>query len=160
MESGADAYIPKPFKTKLVAVRVDKLIESRERLRQRFQTEKGLTPKEITLNSLDQEFLEKIMELMEEHMDDELYWVDQLVADMSTSRSTFFRKLKKLTGHAPNDFIRMIRLKRAAQLLEQNQLTIAQVSDYVGFNDANYFGKCFRKMFGETPSHYAAKFNA
>jgi AraC-like DNA-binding protein len=73
---------------------------------------------------------------------------------MNTSRSTFFRKLKKLTGQPPNDFIRMIRLKRAAQLLEQNQLTIAEVSYKVGFSDPGYFGKCFRKIYGQAPSQY------
>lgn len=154
LESGADAYIPKPFKMKLLEVRVDKLIESREAMRKRFQTEDKITPSKVTLNSLDREFLEKIMALMEENMGNDSYWVDQLAADMNTSRSTFFRKLKKLTGQPPNDFIRMIRLKRAAQLLEQNQLTIAEVSYKVGFNDPGYFGKCFRKVYGQSPSQY------
>ncbi len=154
LESGADAYIPKPFKMKLLTVRVEKLIASRDLMRKRFQTEKELTPEKITLSSIDEEFLKKIMDFMEANMGRESYWVDELASDMNTSRSTFFRKLKKLTGQAPNDFMRMIRLKRAVQLLEQNELTISQVSYMVGFNDPNYFGKCFRKFYGDTPSNY------
>ncbi len=154
LESGADAYIPKPFKMKLLSVRVEKLIASRDIIRKRFQTEKELTPEKVTLNSIDEAFLKKIMYFMEVNMGRESYWVDELASDMNTSRSTFFRKLKKLTGQGPNDFMRMIRLKRAVQLLEQNELTISQVSYMVGFNDPNYFGKCFRKFYGDTPSNY------
>lgn len=157
LESGADAYIPKPFKMKLLTIRIQKLIESRDALRKRFQTEKELTPETITLNSLDEEFLKKIMEHMEHNMGNDSYWIDELAADMNTSRSTFFRKLKKLTGQSPNDFIRLVRLKRAAQLLDQNELTIAQVSYRVGFSDPGYFGKCFRKVYGESPSSYSKK---
>ena len=157
LESGADAYIPKPFKMKLLSVRADKLIESRDLMRKRFQTEKELTPEKVTLNSLDEKFLKRIMDLMEANMGNDSYWVDDLVSDMNTSRSTFFRKLKKLTGQSPNDFIRMVRLKRAAQLLEQNELTIAQVSYMVGFSDPGYFGKCFRKFFGDSPSNFIKK---
>jgi DNA-binding response OmpR family regulator len=76
LESGADAYIPKPFKMRLLAVRVDKLIESREAMRKRFQTEEKITPAKVTLNSIDREFLEKIMALMEANMSNEAYWVD------------------------------------------------------------------------------------
>lgn len=154
IESGADAYIPKPFKMKLLSVRVNKLIASRDLMRRRFQTEKELTPEHVTLNSIDEEFLKQIMSHMEDNMGNENYWVDELASDMNTSRSTFFRKLKKLTGQAPNDFMRIVRLKRAVQLLEQNELTIAQVSYLVGFSHPNYFGKCFRKFFGDTPTNY------
>ncbi|TMM53385.1 response regulator [Maribacter algarum] len=157
IESGADAYIPKPFKMKLLSITADKLIESRESMRLRFQTEDQLTPKEIILDSEDKKFLDKIMERMEQNMSNENYWIDQLVSDMHTSRSTFFRRLKKLTGQPPNDFIRMIRLQRAAQLLGQGELSISEVSYKVGFNDPNYFGKCFRKQFGVAPSKYLVK---
>ncbi|RRQ48620.1 response regulator [Maribacter algicola] len=157
IESGADAYIPKPFKMKLLSITVDKLIESWESIRLRFMTKEQLTPKEVVLDSEDKKFLDRIMELMEEQMSNENYQIEQLVDDMHTSRSTFFRRLKKLTGQPPNDFIRMIRLQRAAQLLEQGELSIAEVSYKVGFNDPNYFGKCFRKQFGEAPSRYLSK---
>ncbi|WP_232285924.1 two-component regulator propeller domain-containing protein [Aquimarina agarilytica] len=160
IESGADAYIPKPFKMKLLLITCKKLIESREAMRIGFQIEHQLTPQKIILDSEDKKFLDKIMELMETHMGNENYWIEQLVSDMNTSRSTFSRKLKKLTGQSPNDFIQSIRLKRAVQLLEQEELSIAEVSYKVGFNDPNYFGKCFRKQFGEAPSRYLSKIGA
>lgn len=156
LESGADAYIPKPFKMKLLGVRIDKLIETREALRKRFITETKITPEKVTLTSLDQSFLERAMQFMEKNMGDENYWTEELASDMKTSRSTFFRKLKKLTGHAPSDFMRIVRLKRAAQLLEQNQLTIAEIGYSVGFNDPGYFTKSFRKVYNQTPSQYVA----
>ncbi|GAA4236696.1 two-component regulator propeller domain-containing protein [Postechiella marina] len=154
LESGAEAYIPKPFNMQLLSVRVDKLIESRENIIKQLKTEEKLTPSKVAFNSIDREFLEKIMEFMEANMGNESYWLDELANDMNTSRSTFFRKLKKLTGQPPNDFMRMIRLKRATQLLDQNQYTIAEISYKVGFNDPGYFSKCFRKAFGQPPSQY------
>lgn len=156
LESGADAYIPKPFKMKLLGVRIDKLIETREALKNGFVTEAQITPEKVTLTSLDQSFLEKAMKFMENNMGDENYWTEELASDMNTSRSTFFRKLKKLTGYAPSDFMRIVRLKRAAQLLEQNQLTIAEIGYRVGFNDPGYFSKSFRKVYDQTPSQYVA----
>ncbi len=156
-ESGADAYIPKPIKMELLGLRVDKLIESRALIHRYFETQKHLNLDEIGLNSNERNFLDDIMSILEEHIEDESYGVDQLATDMNLSRSTLFRKLKNLTGHAPNEFIRMIRLKRAAQMLTQNQLTISEISYLVGFSDPNYFGKCFRKMFGESPSNFASK---
>ncbi len=156
LESGADAYIPKPFKMKLLGVRIDKLIETREALKNRFVTEAKITPEKVTLTSLDQSFLERAMKFMENNMGDENYWTEELASDMNTSRSTFFRKLKKLTGHAPRDFMRIVRLKRAAQLLEQNQLTIAEIGYRVGFHDPGYFSKSFRKVYNQTPSQYVA----
>ncbi|TGV02586.1 hybrid sensor histidine kinase/response regulator transcription factor [Flavivirga rizhaonensis] len=157
LKSGADAYIPKPFKMKLLIARVENLIKSVELMRRSFLTEKEFTPEKVSLGSVDEAFLKKIMSLMEKNMSNQVYWVDELAFDMNTSRSTFFRKLKKLTGQSPNDFIRLIRLKRATQLLQENQLTIAQISYKVGFKDPNYFSKCFRKVFREAPSRYSNK---
>ena len=154
LESGADAYIPKPFKMKLLYIRAEKLIATRAIMRKRFQTESEITPEQIVLDSVDEAFLKRIMALMEANMGNENYWVDELAADMNTSRSTFFRKLKKLTGQAPNDFMRVVRLKRAVQLLEQDELNITQVSYMVGFTDPSYFGKCFKKVYGVSPSQY------
>lgn len=154
LESGAEAYIPKPFNMQLLSVRADKLIEYRESIIKQLKTEEKITPSKVAFNSIDREFLEKIMAFMEANMSNESYWLDELANDMNTSRSTFFRKLKKLTGQPPNDFMRMIRLKRATQLLDQNQYTIAEISYKVGFNDPGYFSKCFRKAFGQPPSQY------
>jgi len=108
-----------------------------------------------SLNMRDREFLDGISGHMEANMSDDTYWVDNLSFDMNTSRSTFFRKLKKLTGHAPKDYMRNVRLLRAGELLEKGQLRIAEVSYQVGFSDPNYFSKCFRKFYGISPSDYS-----
>ncbi|CAM3503906.1 helix-turn-helix domain-containing protein [Zobellia roscoffensis] len=108
-----------------------------------------------SLNIYDREFLNRISIYMEENMSDDTYWVDDLSYDMNTSRSTFFRKLKKLTGYAPKDYMRNMRLTRAAELLENGQLRIAEVSYQVGFSDPNYFSKCFRRFYGTSPSDYS-----
>ncbi|RKR14403.1 response regulator receiver domain-containing protein [Maribacter vaceletii] len=157
-ESGADAYISKPIKMELLSLRVDKLVESRASIGRYLKTQELLTIEDVSINSNEQAFLNKIMSFLEKHMQNESYGVDQLAEDMSLSRSTLFRKLKNLTGHAPNEFIRMIKLKRASQLLAKNQYTISEISYLVGFNDPNYFGKCFRKMFGQSPSSYVSKY--
>ncbi len=117
-----------------------------------------LEKKEAEVSSLsvrDREFLNRITLFMEENMSDDTYWVDDLSFDMNTSRSTFFRKLKKLTGHAPKDYMKNIRLLRAGELLEKGQLRIAEVSYQVGFSDPNYFSKCFRRFYGTSPSDYS-----
>ncbi|WP_111708800.1 hybrid sensor histidine kinase/response regulator transcription factor [Lutibacter citreus] len=157
IESGAEVYLPKPFKMDLLKIRVDKLLETRELIYKRFKIQDTIKPDKIELNSIDQLFLDSIMELMEKQMSNSSYWVDELAADMNISRSTFFRKIKKLTGLGPNDFMRMIRLKRAEQLLGQGQISVTEVCYQVGFKDPNYFGKCFRKMFGKPPSQYSLK---
>jgi AraC-like DNA-binding protein len=85
------------------------------------------------------------------------YSVEELGLDVGMSRMQLYRKLKALTGQSANEFIRTIRLKRAAQLLEQNQLTIAEITYEVGFNDLQYFRECFKKLFGVTPSEYTLR---
>ena len=107
------------------------------------------------IDSANQQFLTKVLALIETHLDDENYWVDELVADMFISRSTFFRRLKKITEQAPNDFMRAIRLKCAAELLRENKYNISEVSYRIGFKNPNYFGTCFRQMYGVPPSAYA-----
>ncbi|MBU2976148.1 helix-turn-helix domain-containing protein [Zobellia sp. B3R18] len=109
----------------------------------------------LSLNTDSREFLNRISLLIDENMSDDTYWVDDLSFDMNTSRSTFFRKLKKLTGHAPKDYMKNIRLLRAGELLEKGQLRIAEVSYQVGFSDPNYFSKCFRRFYGTSPSDYS-----
>ena len=119
-----------------------------------FNVSEKTTPKKIKVDSADQKFLDKLMDLMETNIGNENYWVDELTKDMNASRSTFFRKLKKITGKGPSDFMRSVRLKRAAQLLSDENLSIAEVSYAVGFSDPNYFSKCFRKAYDIPPSKY------
>lgn len=156
LETGADDYVTKPFNPKLLELKVRNLVRMRERMRKVFADKEilNIEPKRITLTSADEVFVQKAMESVEKNMNNAAYSVEDLGRDVAMSRMQLYRKLKALTDLSANEFIRTMRLKRAAQLLEQKQLTIAEVTYEVGFNDLPYFRECFKKMFGVTPSEY------
>ncbi len=159
LETGADDYVSKPFNPKVLQLKVRNLIRTRELLTNLFRDKEVLTiePKRVALTSADETFVEKILASIESNMSNPEYSVEGLGTDVGMSRMQLYRKLKALTGQSANEFIRTIRLKRAAQLMEQNQLTIAEITYQVGFNDLQYFRECFKKYFGVTPSEYSNK---
>ena len=154
LETGADAYIIKPFSMKEVKLRVRKLIEQRNSLRDRFSREVTLEPKDITVTSVDEKFLQNAITVIEEYIGDNEFEVRKLRDEVGMSRMQLFRKLKALTGQTPSEFIRTIRLRRAAKLFEQNYGNVAQVAYEVGFNNLSYFAKCFKELFKVAPSDY------
>ena len=143
----------------MLQLKVRNLIRSRVQMSNLFRDKEVLTiePKRVTLTSADELFVEKILKSIESNMSNAEYSVEELGTDVGMSRMQLYRKLKALTGQSANEFIRTIRLKRAAQLMEQNQLTIAEITYEVGFNDLQYFRECFKKYFGVTPSEYSQK---
>lgn len=155
-EYGADYYIVKPFNSKLLELRVRNILRSREIFRQQLAGDQvfNLEPKQVKLIPADKLFLEKALACIEENMDNAEFTVEAFSQAMAMSRMQLYRKLKALAGQSPNEFIRTIRLKRAAQLIKQQQLTIAEVTYSVGFNDLQYFRDCFKKQFGMSPSSY------
>jgi signal transduction histidine kinase/ligand-binding sensor domain-containing protein/DNA-binding response OmpR family regulator len=155
-ETGADAYIPKPFNIKLLSVRIQTLISSRQKLRESLYRKIILEPSETFVESADEKFLSRVMQITEEHMSDPEFNVIAFGDLINMSRMQLYRKLKSLTNLSANEFIRIIRLKRAAQLLGQDAMTISEITYEVGFNDPKYFSKCFHKQYGMTPSQYAA----
>lgn len=157
LETGADDYVTKPFNPTVLQLKVRNLLRTRDKLRQLFQDNQVLNiePSRVTLNSADEKFIGQALDSIERNMSNPEYSVEELGMDVGMSRMQLYRKLKALTGQSANEFIRSIRLKRAAQLLEQHQLTIAEVTYEVGFNDLQYFRECFKKQFGVTPSEYA-----
>jgi len=161
LEIGADDYVSKPFNANELEIRARNLIKSREMLRERFAHSNKLVlePKEITITPLDEVFMQKVLESIEKNMSDPEYRVEDLGKDVAMSRMPLYRKIKALTGQTAVEFVRTIRLKRAAQLLKQQQLTVSEVTYDVGFNDLQYFRTCFKKQFGVSPSEYA-KMNA
>jgi Transcriptional regulator containing an amidase domain and an AraC-type DNA-binding HTH domain len=98
--------------------------------------------------------MDKLVELMEKNMDNSELVVEDLAKELAMSRSVFFKKLKALTGMAPIEFIREMRIKRAAELMRKDEYNITQVSEMVGINDSRYFSKCFRRVYGMTPTEY------
>ena len=157
LETGADDYITKPFSSAVLLARVSNLLESRRRLRQRFSRAKILDPREITVTSADERFLQKAMDVLEENMGDYEFDIDAFSRMMPVSQSSLYRKIKALTGQSPSVFIRSIRLKRAAALLEAGKLNVSEAAYQAGFLDMSYFGKCFKDQFQCTPSQYLSE---
>lgn len=154
LETGADDYITKPFSMQLLALRVKNLIRIRENLREKFSKSFDLSPSAVTVNALDEEFLHRMLDAVERHMDESEFSIDDLARSLAMSRIQLYRKLKALTGETPNSFLRNIRLKRAAQLLATHQFNVSEVAYKVGFTDLKYFRERFREQFGVNPGEY------
>ena len=156
LETGADDYLSKPFYSYELLVRIKNLIRSRQILKERFSDSKKLIlePKEISITTLDEKFLKKVLQVIEQNMADSTFRVETLGKELQMDSEAVYRKIKALTGRTAVEFIRNIRLKRAAQLLRQKKLTVAEVTYSVGFNDLQYFRTCFKKQFGVSPSEY------
>ncbi|NIJ54743.1 tetratricopeptide repeat protein [Dyadobacter arcticus] len=154
LKIGADDYILKPFNLLELKIRVENLIEQRKQLRERFTREVRLQPKDIAISSADEVFFQRAIRVIEEHMADTDFSVETFVSKVGMSRVQVHRKLKALTNQSTSEFIRSIRLKRAASLLEQHYGSIADVMYEVGFNNVSYFASNFKKMYGVNPSEY------
>ena len=151
-ECGADSYILKPFSAELLLVRLRNLIDNRKRL-QTFFTDAASLKKE-TITGVDKGFVEKLQQLTEDHLSDPELSVESLGEKIGMSRVQLYRKTKALTGHSPNELLRMLRLKKAASLLASTEKTIAEVTYEVGFSSPSYFTKCYKEYFGENPTDF------
>ncbi len=152
LENQADDYVTKPFVPKELLVRVQNLIESRKKLREKFQRELILKPSEMAVNSMEEQFISKLLKIVEDHISDEKFGVEQLAREIGMSRSQIHRKMMALTNLAPNQFIRTFRLTRAMDLLKKKAATASEIAYLVGFGSPSYFTKCFREQYGFTPS--------
>ncbi len=157
LEIGADDYLVKPFDADELIVRVRNLIDQRQKLRQRFGREITVQPKDITVTSVDEEFLQRAINIVERNISKNDFQIDQFCREMNMSRSTLNRKVRALTDLSTSGFIRTLRLKRASRLLEQKAATIVEIAYEVGFSNPSYFAECFRKQFGKSPSEFASK---
>ena len=155
LRAGADDYITKPFSPAILEARITNIMAQRERLQEKFRRNLlSLTPEQKKDISPDEAFLAKLMNVMEKNMDNNALTVDELVSEMALGRTVFFNKIKSLTGLSPVEFIREIRIKRAAQLLDDGKYNITEITYMVGMNDSRYFSKCFKAVYGMTPSEY------
>lgn len=165
LEYGADDYITKPFSATYLKARVRNLLDCRQKMQEAFRREfashtagdTGEEPYKANMSPNDRKFMNRLAELMEANMDNGDLVVDDLVRGLAVSRSVFFKKLKSLTGLAPVEFIREMRIDRAVRLIEQGGYSIAQVSYMVGINDPRYFSKCFKAKMQMTPTEYRDK---
>jgi len=155
IEVGADDYITKPFNMEYLQKRVKNILIQRKQLKERFSHETESQPAELTNTEKDEEFISKVIELIEENMRNSDFSVDTLIKHFNFGRTVFYQKMKGISGYAPNDFIRIIRMKKAARLLlEHPELNVAEISFIMGYNETPYFSKIFRKHFGQNPSEY------
>lgn len=155
MQSGADDYVSKPFNADLLEIRVDKLLEAKERARKNWQ--KQWVQKELTEGKLPEfqdEFLQKATALIIDNLADPNFDVVDLENGLDMSKMQLYRKLKNLTSLAANEFIRSVRLQQALVLIDSNQFNVSEIAYKVGFNDPAYFTRVFKKQFGQSPSNY------
>jgi YesN/AraC family two-component response regulator len=157
LEIGADSYLTKPFDRKELRVLAKNLITQREILREKYSREVMLEPKHIPVTSLDEKFLQKVMNCLEDNLSDPAFGVPEMQDALAMSKTQLHRKMKAITNEAPGEFLRNYRLKRAARILDQKGENITQVAFSVGFNNLSYFAKCFKELFGVSPSEYNSK---
>ena len=172
LEYGADDYITKPFSATYLKARVKNILQSRLKIQEAYREkllssgwkEAGSEPKDDEkqvpeMSPGDRKFMNKLMELMESRIDNGDLMVDDLAKDMAVSRSVFFKKLKTLTGLAPVEFIKEVRINKAVKLIESGEFSITQIAYMVGINDPRYFSKCFKQKMGMTPTEYKEQMN-
>jgi signal transduction histidine kinase/AraC-like DNA-binding protein len=164
LELGADDYIPKPFDMKELLVRVRNLIEGRKKLREKYSSQLDLGAKKVELHvkkvkafSVDERFLQKALDIVDKNIASSSFGVEMFAHEVGMSTAQLYRKLTALTGYSPNDFVRHVRLQRAADLLSQQAGNISEIAYDTGFNNLSYFSKCFKEKFGVTPSEYINK---
>ena len=151
LESGADDYICKPLDMGVLKARVRNIWKTRQRLQEAL-SKMDLTEQIDYKSKLDEEFMQRLHDIVEAQLSNSDFSVNDLCQEMAMGRSTLFSKLKSITGHSPNDIIRMIRLNKAKELLASHAFTVSEVAAMVGFADPKYFSTCFKKQFGTSPS--------
>ncbi|UCG27695.1 MAG: response regulator [Bacteroidales bacterium] len=154
IDSGAEAYILKPFNAKFLLTVVRNLIKQRIKILEKYSRKESVKPGEIKITSRDEKFLKKIIRLIEENYSDSSLNVEKLVHISDVSRTVFYNKIKGLTGLTPVEFLRQMRLNIAAQFLVSSDYNINEIAYMTGFNDVKYFRRCFKSYFGMSPGEY------
>ncbi len=160
MKYGVDDYITKPFSSAYLEARIENLLKLRRQLQDYYRsslTSGVISVSKPNVTSQDDLFIQQIMKYIEENIDDSELSIDGIASYISISRSSMFKKIKSMTGLAPVDFIKEVRLQRATQLIETGEFNISQVAYMIGMNDPRYFSKCFKQKYGVSPSEYKEK---
>jgi AraC-like DNA-binding protein len=156
-DTGADDYITKPFNFEILLSRIRNLLLQRDTMRKSFIKHIEINPSEITVTSLDEKLINKALAIVEQNLGNANFSVEDLSKELAMSRVHLYKKLLSITGKSPIEFIRTIRLKRAAQLLKKSQLTISEIAYQVGFNNPKYFTKYFKSEFNVLPSQFVSE---
>ncbi len=157
LESGADAYINKPFNVKEFLLIANNLLAAKQKIKEKFSINNFDFEKDTTSN-IDDQLLNRAITIVKENIDNTSFNIPHFSAELGVSRTILFAKIKSLTNLTPNEFIHSIRMKRASELLELGQINVSEVCYKVGFRNPKYFTKCFKKHFSQTPTEYASKF--
>jgi len=154
LETGADDYVTKPFSTKLLLARIKNLIDLRRHFQLTLYREMTQQPVKMSISQMDREFIKELQDMIEKNLSDPDFNVERLGKKLYMSRATLYRKIHALSGESPNEFLQSYRLKRGAELLENNFGSVLEVAFEVGFSSASYFTKCFKKKFNRLPSDF------
>jgi YesN/AraC family two-component response regulator len=154
LETGADAYVGKPFSIQHLSAQIKNLIESRKKLLKKFTETPFMFLKNIAKDNFDEEFLSKLNDIMEKNISNETFSIEDMAKELCVSASGLFTKIKSLTGITPNKLLLVVRLKKAAELLHENKYRINEISEMVGFSNPSYFSKSFHKQYGVLPKDY------
>jgi len=157
LEIGADDYLTKPFNSKELFVRIKNLLEQRKKLREKFSKEIKIDTSTIAVTSLDNEFLQKALDVAEKNLSNTDFSSEDFAKEMFMSRSQLHRKLVSVTENGPGEFVRTFRLKKAAELILEKRLSITQIAFEVGFNSPSHFTKAFRQQFNCLPTEFTSK---
>lgn len=153
-QTGADAYVTKPFRLDILQVRIANLIRQREQAQRQFQQHVEIRPSEVAIRSLDEQFVNSAVQAVEANLSNADFTVEELSDAMSMSRVYLYKKIVSLTGKTPIEFIRIIRMRRGASLLQKSQLTVAEIAYQIGFNNPKYFAKLFKEEYNMLPTEY------
>ncbi len=162
LETGADDYLTKPFDIKELQIRIKNLINIRRKLQQKiskvemnaFDNKDNISDKPVKLRSIDEKFLNKIQKIVNEHISEEDFSIEELGNEVGMSRSQVLRKIKALTGKSPSLYVRSIRLSKAKGMIEKGDGNISEIAYSVGFSSPVYFSKCFKEEFGYPPKNF------
>jgi signal transduction histidine kinase/ligand-binding sensor domain-containing protein/DNA-binding response OmpR family regulator len=157
--TGASDYMTKPFNFEILVSKIRNILSQQEHMRKTYQKQVDAKPTELHVESPDELFIKKVLLLVDNNIANPNFSVEELSSEMFVSRYTLYKKILQMTGKTPNELVRQMRLKRAAQLLETGHLTISQVCHKVGFKSQKYFVKTFKAEFNTIPSRYVDSFN-
>lgn len=153
-EAGADAYMAKPFETKVLIARIDNLLHQYRQWRSQFRKQTEIDTVSLPYRDRDKVFLDSIMQAIESHLQDSDFNLESLATELCLSKSTMNRKIKSMTGLTPMDFVKTVRIRTGGQLLLQKGMNISEAAYAVGFSDPKYFAKCFKEEYGMTPTQF------